>query len=414
MLGLNYWYQDSDRDLPRLMNNRAAEHDEKQFDTNHRLQTSFKHYGNMFNWEINSGFAFNKLNYYLKNKPLGSSEMNTNQDSRSKTYTSITQYKALKEWNNQWNFDFQALMAFNYAEFYDEKYLTGYTNNQNEYALFTGLHKSFGTRWKLSALVRQQIIDGSFIKPIPSLGAVYSIFVKNPLSLKANVSRNYHYPTLNQLYFMPGGNPNLLPEEGLTSEFSINSSINTGHIRYKNEVNLYYSVINDWILWKPSQFGYWVPQNTQKVYSRGVEYTGKITREVNGLKTEIALKYAFTPTTNESTNLAAGDASKGHQLIYIPLHNGGYTELVSYRGFDFIWSSFYTGVRNTATVSNQDNIPLSGYWLSNMSLGKKIMFKENHFSMRFTIDNVFNKDYQSIKYRAMPGRNYYVMVNLEF
>ena len=35
---------------------------------------------------------------------------------------------------------------------------------------------------------------------------------------KASVSRNYRFPTLNDLYFLPGGNPGLNSEKGVAYE----------------------------------------------------------------------------------------------------------------------------------------------------------------------------------------------------
>lgn len=409
LVDLNYWFQNSDRSIPRLMTNEAPEHEEKQQDINHRVQSSYKHYGSALNWELSTGFIASTLNYHLKNSLNGTSNLITNLNSGSQTYSSITQFKTSKSWDSHWKVDFNLSAAFHFAEFNDEKYLLEYDNRQTEDALFVGVHRTLGERFKISALFRQLLIDGNLIKPIPSLGVEWGVIEDKALDVKANVSRNYHNPTLNALYFMPGGNPNLKPEEGTTGELALNSIVGGSSYKFQNEVAVYYSVIKDWILWKPSQFGYWTPENTQQVHSRGFEYTGKITRNVAGVKSEITVKYAYTPTTNESLNLPEGDVSKGEQLIYLPKNTGSLMETASYKGYDFIWVSYYTGIRNAATAS-----PLSGYWIANLSLGKEFDLNTTKFSIRFTVDNVFNTDYQSIEYRGMPGRNYFLMAKFEF
>ncbi len=413
-LSLNYWFQNNERNIPGLMNNGSPNHEEKQFDLNHRLQAAFKYYGTNLTWEINSGFIYGGLDYYLKNQPLGSTALVTNIESNSKSYSSISQFKARKTWETGFDFDFQLNAAIHKADYSDEKTLTGYSNNQKQYSVFTGLHKIFSNGIKLSGLLREELIDTKFIKPIPSLGVEYVLSQKSEWGFKANVSRNYHNPTLNQLYFQPGGNPDLRPEQGLTAETSLSNVWKSGNYELKNELTGFYSAIDDWILWQPSQFGYWEPNNIQTVHSRGLEYTGKISEEFWGIKISTMWKFAYTRTTNESTGLSEGNLAKGEQLIYIPEYSGGYTEMGVYKGFEFIWTSFYTGSRNTSTVSDPDNKPLPGYTISNLTLGKKINLNGNSLSIRFKVDNFFNKDYQSIQYRAMPGRNYFLMINFEY
>lgn len=43
--------------------------------------------------------------------------------------------------------------------------------------------------------------------------------------LKASVSRNYRFPTLNDLYFLPGGNPNLRNEHGFSYDAGVSFEV---------------------------------------------------------------------------------------------------------------------------------------------------------------------------------------------
>lgn len=42
---------------------------------------------------------------------------------------------------------------------------------------------------------------------------------------KASITRNYRFPTLNDLYFLPGGNPALNNESGFTYETGLSFSV---------------------------------------------------------------------------------------------------------------------------------------------------------------------------------------------
>lgn len=43
--------------------------------------------------------------------------------------------------------------------------------------------------------------------------------------VKASVSRNYRFPTLNDLYFLPGGNPDLKNEHGFSYDAGVSFDV---------------------------------------------------------------------------------------------------------------------------------------------------------------------------------------------
>ena len=59
-------------------------------------------------------------------------------------------------------------------------------------------------------------MDNEFVPFTFSLGNNYKIF--KWLTARASVSKVYRIPTMNDLYWTPGGNPNLLPESGYAQE----------------------------------------------------------------------------------------------------------------------------------------------------------------------------------------------------
>jgi iron complex outermembrane receptor protein len=48
---------------------------------------------------------------------------------------------------------------------------------------------------------------------------------KGNIVAKASVSRNYRFPTLNDLYFLPGGNPDLKKESGWTYDAGLSFAV---------------------------------------------------------------------------------------------------------------------------------------------------------------------------------------------
>lgn len=47
---------------------------------------------------------------------------------------------------------------------------------------------------------------------------------------KASITRNYRFPTLNDLYFLPGGNPALNNESGFTYETGLSFSVDKDNV----------------------------------------------------------------------------------------------------------------------------------------------------------------------------------------
>ena len=115
----------------------------------------------------------------------------------------------------------------------------------------------YGDRW--SPLIPAFFMDG-LISP------------KGNIMLKASVSRNYRFPTLNDLYFLPGGNPDLKNEQGFTYDAGVSFDVGKqGVYKFGGGVNWFDSYIDDWIIWLPTTKGFFSPRNVKKVHAYGVE-----------------------------------------------------------------------------------------------------------------------------------------------
>lgn len=84
---------------------------------------------------------------------------------------------------------------------------------------------------------------------------------------KGKVAYNYRFPSMNDLYWRPGGNPDVKPEDG----YSYDASVAYRKQLYRGlfldaEVSGYLMYIDNWILWLPKDGNQWVwtPQNHRK------------------------------------------------------------------------------------------------------------------------------------------------------
>jgi iron complex outermembrane receptor protein len=412
--GAKIWYQNSHRNIPALIGSSVYNHEEIQQDENLKIQGFLKHYGDKFSWESQLAFIADGLNYALRNQPTDSSAIFTHFESENTTRTGFANLMGTYKLPCQWKFELQLQAKLDKAHVYDTITQIGFDPEQTTLSAMVSANKAFGERWYFSALLRDYRIDKQWMTPMPSVGAEFLLSKLWNIKLKARAATNYHYPTINDLYYVPGGNPDLQPEKSNTFDLSLMQQWAKNQLEFSQSLNGYASIITNWIQWTPSDYGYWEPSNVKKVYSRGFEYQAKVGYVWKDLKASFRIQYAYSPTSNESDNLSENDGAKGQQLIYIPKNSGSGTVFLHYKKFSIDWLTCFLGQRHTATVADDELFPQSAYWLSKVSAGYAFTFQNWELGFRGRIDNLFDVSYQNITDRPMPYRNYSLLVKITF
>jgi iron complex outermembrane receptor protein len=217
---------------------------------------------------------------------------------------------------------------------------------------------------------------------------------------------------MNDLYWQPGGNPDLKPEFGISTDVFSGLKSNKKNTSFYLKINIFAQQITDWILWQPTEFHYWTAMNIKQVFSRG--FDAKISFFHKGkISYKIITNYALTKSTSQKTYYE-NDASINKQLIYTPIHTATADIFIFTKNFDFSVSYIFTGKQFTNTA-NYDLFTLPAYSLVNTSVTKNYKFaKKQTISISLYINNVFNKNYQAILFRPMPGRNAGIEIILYF
>ncbi|MEG2755310.1 MAG: TonB-dependent receptor, partial [Mucinivorans sp.] len=100
----------------------------------------------------------------------------------------------------------------------------------------------------------------------------------------------------------------------------------------------------------------------------------------------------------------------GCQLIYTPVHKANLMAQVDFRGFYLNYNWSYVSQRYTTSSNQETHHDLPAYDIHNIIIGKTI----HKFDLQIRIDNLFNKDYQAILWRAMPPRSYTALLRFNF
>ena len=397
------WNQWNDQDIPPLMTNVDKGGNQKE-----TLKEFFSRNSVEWRWQkeqnklvISGAGLYDNMNYRLQLSSVDdTSGTKTLIDSKNKTATYSVKAKYTREFKKGFMLDagtdavFERVNSNNYDNLKTRNTINGYGN----------LVKNFKKRLRLNLLMRFEMTDGKLLPVMPLFGINYRLLKNEKIYLRASISRNYHLPSLNDLYWSPGGNPDLKAEDGMEIEGGANFIKQLTAITIGADFTGYASRINNWIQWVPGDYQYWTPRNITKVFTRGFETSFHLQGQNGHFSYYAYAGYAFTRTTNEKDGNA-------NQLIYIPVHSANAFLHAGFKGFYLGWNTHFTGKRNTSPDGEDAYLgTVPGYVLNDLSAGKTVKMKLICLDFRFRINNVFNEEYQAVLWRAMPGRNYEISI----
>ena len=415
LFSFKYWGQQANRTIPRATSYEGPDHSNlnNQEDTDHRLMADWKHYREDVVFAVRSGYSDKQLDYTLMNLVPGLGVVPAiHSTSRQKSFQNKVEFRY--DPGEAFSLEASVSAGFHDVDSRDTVSAAGYCQQRNEYSGFLSLQHRFAERVNVKMMVRQELVEGAFSPLIPYLGIDILPFSGTDLVVKGNLARNYRNPSLNELYWQPGGNPDLLPETGFSIEAGAEYSRKAGGQKFHGELTFYRSDIDQWIIWIPGYRGYWEPVNIKRVLTKGVELSGNMKGQAGALEYRVAGTYALTQSVNYGDPLVWGDESYGKQLVYVPVHSGNALISVGYRGYYLTWQ--YNAYSERFTTSSNDisrRDRLYPFFMNDITLGKQIPMMKNRLSLELRVHNLFNETYHSILYRPMPGRNFLMVLMFE-
>ena len=422
--GFNAWYINSNRELPMLTVDYG---DDTYFENRQRENTlrsvmSWDHVRENWKMGAKAGYIHTKMNYDYK-RDLGNGIMAHMTQSRSKINTFYGQAEGEYYIGKKWLFTVNVAAHQHFVESRDKSVML---QDGNEGTV--GYHKarieltnSASIKWRpvdrlgMSVVIREEMFGNEWTPIIPAFFIDGVISKKGDVVAKASVSRNYRFPSLNDLYFMPGGNPDLKKESGWTYDAGFSFALGReGVYSLSGSANWFESFINDWIIWLPTTKGFFSPDNIKDVHAYGIEMKGDL-EVILSKEWKLGLNgtLSWTPSINEGEPRSPADKSVGKQLPYVPEYSSTVTGRLSWKSWSFLYKWCYYSER--FTMSSND-ITLTGklpeYFMSNIALEKIISCKWADFSIKGAINNLFNEEYLSVLSRPMPGINFEIFLGI--
>lgn len=267
----------------------------------------------------------------------------------------------------------------------------------------------------ISGILNQEIYGGKFSQPIPALFLDGNIMKWGNLRYKVSLARNFHFPSLNDLYFIPGGDPSLIPEKGTTYDIGLTIDKNIGErCGITGGITWFDSYINNWIIWLPTPMGYFSPRNIRRVRSYGLESSFSSVFNL-GKEWDMTItgSYTWSSSINRGEGMSVNDRSKGKQLPYVPRHSLSGIVDMRWRRWKFnykllVYSKRYTMTSNETSLSGS----LPAYVMNNVGFGRSMLTKFGELDINLAVNNIFNNQRLSILSHPMPGINWELFVSI--
>ncbi|MEG2061345.1 MAG: TonB-dependent receptor plug domain-containing protein [Alistipes sp.] len=425
-LGLNVWFLRSDRGLSQTTVDYGDPKDmlHEQRERTLRSVVSWDHLRPTFKIGAKAGYIYTQMGYdYARDK--GNGEWAYMTTSRSKVNTLFVSTEGEYYLNRKWLFTANLALHQHFAKSWDRNIITqqgnqavvGYDKARMELSGYLSAKWMPTERLGLSLALREEMYGTDWTPIVPAFYADYLLSKQGNVRVKGSVSRNYRFPTLNDLYFQPGGNKDLLPEHGITYDAGVSFAVGkTGEYALHGEATWFDSSIDNWILWVPlgGKQDFWTPRNLKRVHAYGVELKAGFDRML-GKQWQVGVdgNFSWTPSINRSEPTSKGDASVGKQLVYVPEYSSALTARVNYKSWRLLYKWCYYSERYTMS-SNDYTLTgyVPSYFMNEASLEKLFALPWSDFSAKIVIKNLFNEEYLSVLARPMPRLNFEIFLDI--
>jgi iron complex outermembrane receptor protein len=386
------WYNATDRNIPSFT---TQSHKKNQFDQSTRCNVD---------WEIKTRNMASDFRLAYFNDILNYNDSIANIFSNSSVNTFILES----------NHDYKLKYGSVHFGINNTLYQTNTENYNtlhklNKLAFFTGYQVSLlKTKLNYSIFFRKEITNQTVIPLTGNSGLTY-VITKHYLG-KINISQSYRQPSLNDLYWKQGGNPNLKSEDSKEIEGGVVAKFDFQNIKLRIEANYFNRQTNNWIIWLPGDNGYWTPQNLQQVHSRGSDTKTSLSYSKNNLFLKVDVNTSYVLSTN-TKNTSVNDNSNGKQIIYSPRYAGNATCFIQFKKVMLYYMYNYTGYRFTSTDNTSWLMP---YQISNLKLSTYTNFSKTKLTIFAACNNLQNKNYVVVSNTPMPLRNFEFGCTIEY
>ena len=416
-IDLNAWYLNTKRGVPLLS---VDYRDEKMIKNELREETlravvGWNHRATASTLTLRGGYTYSWQGYDFS-QDRGNGWMTHLSSTRSTIHTLYAEAEAEFFLSERWSLKADLQANHHRVESLNRITSTGYNEHRTELSALLSTRWAISDRMGMALSLREELCGDNLSLPVPLLALDYLLSRRGELLLKGSLTRNYRFPSLNDLYFQPGGNPDLKPEEGLSYDLGMSFTLGkSDRYRIQGELSWFDSYIDNWILWLPTSNGFWRPRNVKRVHAYGVEFSTHLEwRPAREWQLSLDGSFSWTPSINEGDPLSWSDRSIGKQLVYIPEYSASVVLRAAWRSWRLSFESNYYSERYTTSDNNTASYfgVVDPYTVCSLSLEKRFVCSWMEASLKGVVNNLFNREYESVLSRPMPGIHYELFLEI--
>ncbi|MEA5080603.1 MAG: TonB-dependent receptor [Dysgonamonadaceae bacterium] len=400
--------------------------EDRQKDRNFFFQGSVKQQvTDLYSYKIQAKYANDYMNYVMPPESTVQ-PMNNNYWQQEFYYTVANLFSFNRWWTANISTDFQ----WNKLNAFGTDMFNAHFVKPRRYSVLSAAATSISLRRfsiqesLLYTFVHDQSARGKDVADnknifTPTLIASFKPFERIGLDVRAFYKEIFRMPTFNDLYYVQLGNRLLKPE--YTTQYNIgivyNKQFDKGLFSSLNyTVDIYYNEVKDKIIATPtSNQLVWTMINLGYVEIRGIDMTLNPNLQIGEFGIGVRLSYTyqkaqdFTREKKENWDDPVIDGY-GDQIPYIPWHSGSLILNTKYKDWDFNYSFIYTGERYMLGNNTPVNY-IQPWYTHDMSLSRNISLNNSLLRVTTEVNNIFNQQYEVVKWYPMPGTNFKIILS---
>ncbi|MFN5325431.1 MAG: TonB-dependent receptor plug domain-containing protein [Bacteroidota bacterium] len=383
--GISAWYQTAIREIPPLMTDPSSE--AIQRDSSLRLVGNYRVNKEKWGLHLSGGIFFEDQRY-------DDPEFNIQGHYPVKTVLGEAEWRKIL--NEKLNISIGGSMSSSSATF---KEYGSSSMRRDLLSAFAGAKYQPITRLRIQLNIRQEFLYGD--KPIltPQMGMELDL-LKSYLTLHASVGRNYHIPSMNDLYWIPGGNPDLEPEDAINMELGM--VIRHPAMDHSSlALNTFTTTTDNWIRWQPTSNGIYMPDNLRKVETKGGEAILNHRFELGKFDFRISAEYSYVMSTMVEAYHKHEAPLIGKQLMHIPNHKAAAGISIKKGKSTVVINHAYTGSR---FIDSDNNAWLDGFLLADARFEHWFHINRSALGLNIGVFNFWDSKYEIMPFRPTPGR----------
>ncbi|MDT8309761.1 MAG: TonB-dependent receptor plug domain-containing protein, partial [Bacteroidales bacterium] len=235
------WHQETDKGIPRPVH-LPQDDGQSQSDKMMKLFVNGNHYSNKNRFAWRAGYQNNRMRFLDERYRIDAKHNAQN----IQTALSLDGQKGALDFRLGIDYEYQFVRSSEYQGEKERHVLSLYATGNIK------LHE----RFYMFAVARNEISEAYGCHFLPSIGAGFFIDKHKQHILRLSGIKNHKVPTLNDIYWEPGGNSALIPENGLSGELDYKGTVLLKkRTKATMQTAAYYQDISQRITWMPDGTG---------------------------------------------------------------------------------------------------------------------------------------------------------------